>query len=97
MFQPIGPNFLLSWMIAWKKQNPKSNFLYSVGLRQSLNSFYEIPTYDLNKLALKPWGGYIVILTLFCKTEIGNEPVGIDVNHNLKSLWVFSPNYYTIF
>lgn len=39
----------------------------------------------------------MVIFTEFCRTAIGNELVGIDVSHNLNYLWVFSPNYSTIF
>lgn len=58
--------------------------------------------YDLIKFALKPWGGYKVIFTPFCKTEIGNVGVGIDVSHSLKSglivsLWEESLNYSTNF
>ena len=27
MFQPRGPNFFLSWMMAWKKHRPNTSFL----------------------------------------------------------------------
>lgn len=54
MFHPIGPNFLLSWMMAWKKQNPNNSFLYSVGFKQLLNYASFIELYDLNRFALRP-------------------------------------------
>jgi len=56
-----------------------------------------IDVYDLSKFALKPWGGYKVIFTPFCKTEIGNDPVGIDVSHSLNYLCVLSPKSSTNF
>lgn len=52
--------------------------------------------YVLNKLFLKPDGGYKVILILFCKIGIENDSDGIDVNHNLKSLCIPSFNPSTI-
>lgn len=97
MFHPIGPNLRLSWMMAWKKQKLKSNFLYSVGFWHPLNSYSVNELYERNKFARRPWGGYKVIFTPFCRTEIGKEGVGIDVNHNLKSGLVASPNYSTSF
>jgi hypothetical protein len=36
MFQPMGPNFLLSCTMAWKRQKEKRSFLYWLGLAQSL-------------------------------------------------------------
>ncbi len=93
----MGPNLRLSWMMAWKKQNPNNNFLNSVGFRQLLNYSSLIELYDLIKLALNPWGGSSVIFTPFCNTDIGNVGVGIDVSHSLKSGWVASLNYYTSF
>ena len=89
----MGPNFLLSCMIAWKKQKPNNSFLNYNGFWHSLNYSSLIELYDLNRFALNPWGGSKVILTPFCKTEIGNVDVGIDVSHNLNSGWVLSLNY----
>lgn len=73
-----------------------------MGFWQSLNYSSLIELYDLIKLALSPWGGYNVILTPFCNTEIGKLGVGIEVNHNLKSgfivsRWDESLNYSTSF
>ncbi len=48
--------------------------------------------YDLNRLALIPFGGSNVILTPFYKTLIGNLSDGFEVNHNLKSGWIYSFN-----
>lgn len=53
--------------------------------------------YDLKRFALKPWGGYKVILTPFCKTEIGKVGVGMEVSHSRKSELVASPNSSTNF
>jgi len=39
MFQPRGPNFLLSWMTAWKKENENRSFLQISGLPQSSMKF----------------------------------------------------------
>jgi len=37
IFQPRGPNFLRSWMIAWKKHNPKTNFLHVLPSAKNIN------------------------------------------------------------
>ena len=52
------------------------------------SSFWE--AYALNKFALIPRGGSIVILLPFWRIETGNLLLGIDVNHNLKSRWTFN-------
>lgn len=44
----------------------------------------------LNKLALRPFGDSLVILTPFWRTRIGKCSHGYDVNHNRKSGWVVS-------
>ena len=49
--------------------------------------------YDLRRFDRNPWGGYIVIFTPFCNTDIGKAGVGIEVNHNLKSLCRLSFSY----
>ena len=47
---------------------------------------------------LLPLGGSFVIFTLACNTLTGNCAHGIDVNHNLKSLWILSGvKFSTIF
>ena len=99
MFQPIGPNFLLSWIIAWKRQKPNNNFLYSFGFLQSFSSSSDMLLYVLSKFDLRPWGGYKVILIPFCNTDTGKPGEGIEVNHNLKSLCILSfrssTNFYS--
>lgn len=70
--------------MAWKKQKPNINFLNISGFLQPLyNSLSSKRAYDLNRLLLNPDGGSNVILTPFYNTDIGNEFVGILVNHNL--------------
>ena len=97
MFQPIGPNLRLSWMMAWKRQKPKRSFLNYELFLQSFNSSSDKLLYVLRRLDLKPWGGYRVILTPFCRTGTGKTGEGMDVNHNLKSLCMLSCSYSTSF
>lgn len=85
MFHPIGPNFLLSYTIAWKNEKANNNFLNSLGLAQSFNSLFSRLAYVLNKFDLRPVGGSIVILTEVCKTDTGKVSLGIDVSQILKS------------
>jgi hypothetical protein len=35
MFQPKGPNFLLSYMMAWKKERLKSSFFQALGFEMT--------------------------------------------------------------
>lgn len=97
MFQPIAPNFLRSWTIAWKKENPNSNFLYISGFVQSSKSLTSIASYVLRIFYLKPLGGSKVIFTEFCRVETGKSLLGILVSHNLKSLWLLSSKFSTIY
>mmetsp|Transcript_35680 Transcript_35680/g.70018 ORF Transcript_35680/g.70018 Transcript_35680/m.70018 type:complete len:259 (-) Transcript_35680:1689-2465(-) len=90
MFQPRGPNFRLSRMIAWKKQMEKSNFLNVSGFVVRLMSSSDMLLYDCIKLARRPLAGSFVILTPFCRTETGNLGVGPEVNHRRKSSWQLS-------
>ena len=87
MFQPRGPYFRLSNNIAWKNDKENNNAFHSFGLRQSSNSFYSMLTYVLNRLFLSPLGGSYVILMPLSNNEWGNIGEGIEVNHNLKSLF----------
>lgn len=66
------------------------------GFLQSSSSLSSKFLYVLNRLDLKPYGGSIVILTLFYRTDIGKAGLGIEVNHSLKSLWRLSLSSSTI-
>jgi hypothetical protein len=65
MFHPIGPNFLLSYTIAWKNANPNNSFLKISGFVQSSKSLVSSASYVLKIFYLKPLGGSSVILTEF--------------------------------
>lgn len=90
MFQPIGPNLRRSCIMAWNKQKPNKSFLNYVGFLHYFNSSSDMLLYVRNKFERKPWGGYTVIFTPFCNTDIGNATDGIEVSHSLKSLCMLS-------
>jgi hypothetical protein len=85
MFHPRGPNFLLSWILAWKNDKEKSSFLQTSGLvLSSIKSWFKFYQ-DLFKLAFIPLGGSVVNFTEFYKTETGKYEAGIEVKNSLKS------------
>lgn len=84
MFQPKGPNFLLSIIRALKKHRLNISLLYYTGFAQDSNSASSSAKYDLSMLLLRPFGGSIVVLTPFCTMETGNLSEGIVVNQILK-------------
>ena len=86
MFQPSGPNFLLSKISALKKQRPQSKDLYAAGLSHDSNSVTSYAKYDLKILFLRPFGGSIVALTPFWRIVTGNFSLGIDVSQILNKL-----------
>ena len=86
MFQPMGPNFLLSYTIAWKKQKPNNRYLTASGFVQSSTSFQSMASYVPSTFYLRPLGGSSVILTEFYNTETGKPLEGIEVIQSLKSL-----------
>lgn len=93
IFQPKGPNFLLSWTSAWKKHKPYRSFLKTAScLQLSNHSMSEMGSlkYDLVIFALKPFGGSLVIFTPFCRTNTGKWSAGYEVNHKRKSGCVVS-------
>ncbi len=72
MLKPRGPNFLLSWMIAWKNERVNASlchylFFFSHCFRKS--SFISIN--DFFKFAFIPLGGYKVSFDPFCKIGTG--------------------------
>merc|ERR550514_53811 len=90
MFQPIGPNLRRSWMTAWKKHRPKSIGFHANAFgpcTPSKNSGSEIGSamYEPSRLARRPSGGSLVILTPFCRMETGKAPDGAEVSHSRKS------------
>lgn len=56
IFQPSCKNFLRSSNIEWKKQRPKSSFLYLAGLEQRVNCASVNSWYRRVMLAFRPWG-----------------------------------------
>jgi hypothetical protein len=96
MFQPIGPNLLLSWTMAWKKENANMSFLNSLGFAQSFNIRLSRLAYVLSRLDLRPVGGSIVIFTAVYSTLTGKFGLGIEVNQIRKSAWFASVSYSTI-
>lgn len=68
IFHPKGPNFLLSWIIAWKNVKPHISLLKTSFLTQESNSSYDMLPHDLFKLALIPLGGSVVSLIPFYNT-----------------------------
>merc|ERR1719324_2150588 len=90
MFQPIGPNLRRSWMTAWKKVRPKSIGFHAHALGpvtppknsgSEMGSWTQLPS----RLARKPRGGSLVILTPFCRMETGKAAEGAEVSHRRKS------------
>lgn len=96
MFQPIGPNFLLSYTMAWKKLNAKRSILYSFGFLQSLIILLSIEAHVLSMLDLKPVGGSMVIFTDVYRIDTGNAALGMEVNQILKSSWSLSDSCSTM-
>lgn len=80
MFHPKGPNFFLSWSVAWKKQSPNNNFFQALSPLSNKLSFdchwnfvliikWRIPDMSVNVriiFARTPFGGSLVNLTPFC-------------------------------
>lgn len=85
MFQPIGPNFLLSCTMAWKNEKANNSILYSLGLTQSFIILLSIEAQVLSIFDLRPVGGSIVIFTAVYNTDTGNAALGIDVSQIRKS------------
>ena len=76
----------------WQKQRPIKSFLKGFGQVEELNqSLLQMGSveYELIKLALRPLGGSLVILTPFCKTETGKTGDGYEDNQRRKSLCGF--------
>lgn len=63
IFQPNGPNFLLSCKIAWKNVNPINSLLNSLGLLSHVDKYVSSSSANvLFKFALIPLGGSIIYL-----------------------------------
>lgn len=54
---------------------------------QSLKLSSLMPLYKRRRLALKPFGGSVVIFNPRCKMEIGKSGEGLDDSHTLKDSW----------
>ena len=90
MFHPIGPNFLLSYTIAWKKHSENSKVLKASGLSHSSRSLSFILLYCVCRFSLMPCGGSMVILIPFWRILTGKCESGIEVSHNRNSLCTLS-------
>ena len=62
---PRGPNFLLSYAIAWKKLTPKHSFRHTSGFLQLSKKSSDISAQERMRLALIPIGGSVVFLIPF--------------------------------
>jgi len=65
MFQPSGPNFLLSWTIAWKKVSPIVSLPIIYCNLKSSKKFAGSWLRDLSMFAFNPRGGSVVTFVLF--------------------------------
>ena len=65
MFQPSGPNFLLSKMIALKKHRPQRSLLKATGFVLVSKSLSVMALYDFMMFYWRPFGGSEVILIPF--------------------------------
>lgn len=90
MFHPNGPNFLLSYIMAWKKHSPKLSFCHSRSFFAFSNWSWLISWKLFIKFALRPLGGSVVNFTPFYRTVTGKYSAGIDVKNNLKSGCIYS-------
>lgn len=72
MLNPRGPNFRLSWMIAWKKERVKTSlchYRFFLSHCFSISSFTYIN--DFFRFAFIPLGGSSVSFDPFCRIGTG--------------------------
>lgn len=84
-FHPILPNFLRSYMTAWKKETTQIRDLYS-GLGHSFSISSVTLVYADLMLAPKPSGGSVTTLIDLCRIPRGNQSVGLVVSQSLNCL-----------
>jgi hypothetical protein len=66
MLNPKGPNFLLSWIIAWKNVSVKTSLChYLFFVSHCLKNESDKSVKDFLRLAFNPLGGYSVSLLPF--------------------------------
>ena len=84
MFQPKFKNLRRSTSTAWNQHMAKSSFLYLCGLPHDVNLDSEMLLMRRVMLALRPFGGSVVILMPRCRMPMGKSGCGEDESHSRK-------------
>ena len=76
ILKPMDPNYLLSYITAWKKHKEYNNLWNWIDSELKLIDCIWTEVYDPNRLDLIPLGGSLVILMDVYTTEVGRSGDG---------------------